>query len=137
MRACAAPRRTGAGTWISEPMVAAYGSLHRLGWAHSVEIWNDAEQLIGGLYGVAIGRMFFGESMFARETDASKVALFALVRTLQALNFPMIDCQQSTSHLASLGAGEIKRAEFLRTLAGLVQQPGPDWGTVRIEIDQA
>jgi leucyl/phenylalanyl-tRNA--protein transferase len=137
MRACAAPRRTGTGTWISEPMVAAYGSLHRMGWAHSVEIWDDAEQLIGGLYGVAIGRMFFGESMFARETDASKVALFALVRTLQALNFPMIDCQQSTSHLASLGAGEIKRAEFLRTLAGLVQQPGPDWGTVRIEIDQA
>jgi leucyl/phenylalanyl-tRNA--protein transferase len=137
MRACAAPRRTGTGTWISEPMVAAYGSLHRMGLAHSVEVWNDAGQLIGGLYGVAIGRMFFGESMFARETDASKLALLALVRTLQTLNFPMIDCQQSTPHLASLGAGEISRAEFLRTLAGLVREPGPDWSTVCIEIDQA
>lgn len=137
MRACASPRRSGSGTWISEPMVSAYTSLHRMGLAHSIEVWNPQEQLIGGLYGVSIGRMFFGESMFARETDASKVALYGLVRLLQAHDFPMIDCQQSTSHLASLGAGEISRAEFLEALTGLVRQTGPDWSALRIEIDQA
>ena len=83
-------------------MAAAYGRLHRLGWAHSFETWREGE-LAGGLYGVAIGRMFYGESMFSRATDASKVALVALVRELQARGFPMIDCQMNTPLLASLG----------------------------------
>ncbi|MEK9720893.1 MAG: leucyl/phenylalanyl-tRNA--protein transferase, partial [Quisquiliibacterium sp.] len=83
--------------------------------------------LIGGLYGVSIGRMFFGESMFARRTDASKIALAALVQTLRSANFCVIDCQQSTAHLASLGAREISRNEFLEFVARMTKQPAPDW----------
>jgi leucyl/phenylalanyl-tRNA--protein transferase len=137
IRACAAPRRQGPGTWISEDIVRAYGALHRRGHAHSVEVWSDCGTLIGGLYGVSIGRMFYGESMFARVTDASKLALFALARLLQRLDFPMIDCQQSTRHLASLGAQEVSREEFLRAIADLVVQTAPDWSTLSIEIPQA
>lgn len=123
MRACAMPRKGQAGTWISEDMVAAYASLHGMGIAHSVEAWHAGE-LAGGLYGVGIGRMFYGESMFSRKTDASKVALAHLVAQLQRWNFGMIDCQMTTPHLASLGAREISRAEFVRRLKGLVEQPG-------------
>ena len=132
VEACAAPRDGQHGTWITDEMRAAYLRLHRLGHAHSVETWCDGA-LQGGLYGVAIGRMFFGESMFARATDASKVALVALVRNLHARGFPLIDCQMVTHHLASLGARAIPRAEFLREVEALVNlelRPGP-WNEFR------
>jgi leucyl/phenylalanyl-tRNA--protein transferase len=102
-------------------MSAAYRQLFDLGYAHSVEVWAD-QQLVGGLYGVAVGRMFYGESMFSRVSDASKVALVALVRQIERWGFPCIDCQMSTSHLFSLGAREISRATFLRLLRPLVRQ---------------
>jgi leucyl/phenylalanyl-tRNA--protein transferase len=119
MEACAAPRDSQAGTWIVPEMIEAYCRLHELGWAHSVETWVDGE-LAGGLYGVAMGRMFFGESMFSRTRDASKLALVHLARTLQADGFGLIDCQMSTAHLASLGAREIPRREFTRRVTELI-----------------
>lgn len=126
MRACAAPRGADAapgaghtGTWITEEMIEAYCALHAAGHAHSVETWVAGE-LVGGLYGVALGRMFYGESMFARVTDASKIALVHLVRRLARRNFGLIDCQMATAHLASLGARELPRAEFTRRVAELV-----------------
>ncbi|MCC7598150.1 leucyl/phenylalanyl-tRNA--protein transferase [Janthinobacterium sp. FW305-129] len=112
MRACAAPRKDGPGTWISDEIIAGYTGLHKLGYAHSSELWLDGE-LVGGAYGVSIGRMFYGESMFARVSDGSKIALTHLVRFLQARGVTMIDCQQETKHLASLGAAPISRARFL------------------------
>jgi leucyl/phenylalanyl-tRNA--protein transferase len=119
MRACAAPRAGESGTWIVDEMIAAYCELHRLGYAHSVEVWMEGE-LVGGLYGVAIGRMFYGESMFSRRNDASKIALACLARQLERWNFGMIDCQMHTPHLASLGAREIPRAEFVARLQELI-----------------
>jgi leucyl/phenylalanyl-tRNA--protein transferase len=119
---CAAPRPEQEGTWIGQEMLAAYLRLHRLGHAHSVESWKDGK-LVGGLYGVLIGRMFFGESMFARATDASKVALVRLAVILSRLDVPLIDCQQETGHLASLGARPIPRAEFASWLQRLVHSP--------------
>lgn len=112
MHACAAPRRDGTGTWISEEIIAGYRGLHQRGYAHSSELWHRG-QLVGGAYGVSIGRMFYGESMFARETDASKIALAYLVAFLKANGVVMIDCQQQTAHLSSLGATAISREEFL------------------------
>ena len=122
MRACAAPRNGVAGTWISEDIVAGYTGLHRRGHAHSVELWHDGE-LVGGAYGVCIGRMFYGESMFARVTDASKIALAYLVHFLRANGVAMIDCQQQTAHLASLGAAPVSRSAFLRHLQQAIRQP--------------
>jgi len=122
IRACAAPRADADGTWIVPEMARAYQRLHSLGLAHSAEVWRDGE-LVGGLYGVAIGRAFFGESMFSRASDASKVALAHLVRCSAAWGFALIDCQVYTPHLASLGAVEIPRAEFLQRLADAVDQP--------------
>jgi len=122
MRACAEPRPGQDGTWIHEDMIAAYVALHRAGHVHSVEAWRDGE-LAGGLYGIAIGRMFYGESMFARRTDASKAALAHLAAQLRRWNFGMIDCQMNTPHLASLGAREIPRAEFVRRLGELIHYP--------------
>jgi len=116
MHACAATRRQGAGTWIDEDMVAAYSKLHELGCAHSVEILDGAGALVGGLYGVSLGRVFFGESMFSRERDASKVALVALVDILRRGGFHMIDCQVENPHLNSLGARCIGRLDFERRL---------------------
>jgi leucyl/phenylalanyl-tRNA--protein transferase len=110
------------GTWLGAGMKQAYLRLHRAGYAHSFETWRDGE-LLGGLYGVAIGRMFYGESMFSRATDASKVALAALVAELRTREFPLIDCQMHTPLLASLGAREIPRRSFLRELATLVNYP--------------
>jgi leucyl/phenylalanyl-tRNA--protein transferase len=121
---CAGPRADGAGTWLGEEMRAAYGRLHRAGRAHSFETWRDGE-LVGGLYGVTLGRMFFGESMFSRATDASKVALVALAGELGRRGFPLVDCQVRTPLLASLGAREIPRRSFLRELAGLVHYDEP------------
>ena len=115
MQACGEPRNGQRGTWINRDMVAAYAALHEAGYAHSFETWMAGEagpELVGGLYGVALGRAFFGESMFSRRTDTSKIALAHLVVELAARGFEIIDCQMSTSHLASLGAREIPRREF-------------------------
>ena len=122
MQNCAAPRQDQAGTWIGPQIIAAYTQLHQLGIAHSIETWRDGE-LVGGLYGLAIGRMFYGESMFSRATDASKIALAHLVQQLERWDFGMIDCQMNTAHLASLGAREIPRAEFIQRLGKLVNYP--------------
>lgn len=119
LAACSGPRQDDGGTWLGEDMRKAYFALHRAGHAHSFETWRAGE-LTGGLYGVALGRMFYGESMFARATDASKVALVGLVGELRRRGFPLIDCQMRTPHLASLGARAIPRRAFLRELAGLV-----------------
>jgi leucyl/phenylalanyl-tRNA--protein transferase len=126
MRACAEPRPGQDGTWITGPMLQAYAELHRRGHAHSIELWCDG-RLAGGLYGVAIGRMFYGESMFARSPDASKIALAALVRILLSEGVAMIDCQQNTRHLASLGAREIPRADFVAHVVQATRQPPIDW----------
>lgn len=122
LRACAAPRRGESGTWLVPSMIRAYERLHGAGVAHSVEIWMGGE-LAGGLYGVALGRMFFGESMFTRRTDASKIAVVTLAAQLARWGVPLIDCQMRTEHLASLGAVDVPRTEFVRTVAHLVRQP--------------
>jgi leucyl/phenylalanyl-tRNA--protein transferase len=116
IRACSEPRPGQDGTWITPGMQAAYIRLHEMGFAHSVETWIGGA-LAGGLYGMAIGRAFYGESMFSRATDASKVALAHLARHLERRGFAVIDCQMKTAHLASLGAREIRRSELLRGLA--------------------
>jgi leucyl/phenylalanyl-tRNA--protein transferase len=121
---CSKSRKDGAGTWLGRDMRRAYLALHRAGHAHSFETWQG-DALVGGLYGIAIGRAFYGESMFTRATDASKVALVALVATLRGRGCPMIDCQQRTPLLASLGAREIPRRQFLRRVAALVNYPEP------------
>ena len=115
IKACAAPRKDGAGTWLNHQMIEAYIELHDIGAAHSVEIWKG-EELVGGLYGVSMGKVFFGESMFSRETDASKLALLHLANCLQHWGFKMIDCQVYSPHLESLGAIEIKRTSFCKNL---------------------
>ena len=117
--ACSEPRQQGGGTWIVPEMQVAYAQLHTLGVAHSIESWRDGK-LVGGLYGLALGRMFFGESMFARETDASKVALVALVDKLKRDGFDLIDCQQETGHLASFGARPVARDNFVQRLKELI-----------------
>lgn len=123
MEACAvSPRPDQDGTWIVPELVEAYCQLHALGYAHSVETWIDGE-LAGGLYGVSIGRMFYGESMFHRVTDASKIAVAHLVQFMVQRGYGMIDCQMQTTHLASLGAREIPREEFAQRLTALVNSP--------------
>jgi leucyl/phenylalanyl-tRNA--protein transferase len=112
IEACAAPRHRQPETWITTEMKDAYRSLHQLGLAHSVETWSG-ERLVGGLYGVALGPVFFGESMFSLEPDASKVALVAMCRAMHAGGGRLIDCQMHTPHLASLGARDIARCEFI------------------------
>lgn len=125
INACATSPRDGqAGTWIVPEMVQAYLQLHHQGHVHSVETWIDGE-LVGGLYGVGIGRMFFGESMFARRTDTSKIALAALVAWCRAEGITLIDCQQQTRHLASLGAYPVPRAEFEAHLGRVIPLPTP------------
>jgi leucyl/phenylalanyl-tRNA--protein transferase len=124
MRACAEPREGQAGTWISDHMIAAYGALHMQGWAHSVDTWVDGE-LAGGLYGLALGKMFYGESMFSRARDTSKIALVHLARYLESQGYALIDCQMNTAHLASMGGREIARSEFCRVLSQSVQSAHP------------
>jgi leucyl/phenylalanyl-tRNA--protein transferase len=125
--ACAISKRGGQqGTWIGPSVMAAYGELHQAGLAHSVETWRDG-QLIGGLYVVALGRSVFGESMFSRVSNASKIALAALVAFCRQHGVLQIDCQQNTAHLASLGAREIPRSQFLAVLRAGLQQPLPTW----------
>jgi leucyl/phenylalanyl-tRNA--protein transferase len=122
IEACAQPRQNSEDTWISPDMIDAYCELYRLGFAHSVEAWQD-NSLVGGLYGVGIGRMFFGESMFTRVNDASKIAFVSLVRQLSAWGFPLIDCQVYTRHLASFGARLINRRAFIVEIGKLCQMP--------------
>ncbi len=127
IRACAAPRSYAAETWITSPMQDAYLELHRSGIAHSVEVWRDGE-LVGGLYGLAMGQLFFGESMFSRADNASKVGFATLVERLKAWGFVLIDCQMPTEHLLSLGARTISRNEFARYLSRHLDQPNPaEW----------
>lgn len=125
--ACALPRSNEPGTWITPEMMAAYRHLHRQGIAHSVEVW-DGKELAGGLYGLALGRVFFGESMFSRASDASKVALTRLVRAAMDWGYRLIDCQVYSEHLLSLGAELIPRREFTRLLRELVPEaPAAAW----------
>jgi leucyl/phenylalanyl-tRNA--protein transferase len=120
--ACAAPRGGDRRTWITPSMRRAYEALHAHGAAHSLEVWVDGE-LAGGIYGVAIGRAYFGESMFSRATDGSKIAIVFLARQLARWGVPFIDCQVSSDHLISLGARELPRRQFLDRIAGLVDLP--------------
>ncbi|MDP3858090.1 MAG: leucyl/phenylalanyl-tRNA--protein transferase [Stagnimonas sp.] len=125
--ACAGPRRGGRGTWLGPDMRRAYRELRRLGYAHSVELWIEGE-LAGGLYGVSIGGAFFGESMFSRHSDASKLALVHLDRQLHDWQFSLLDCQVASEHLLSLGARTVARTQFLELLATAVQGKAPrDW----------
>lgn len=125
---CAATRMRQAGTWITPDIVRAYFTLHQHGYAHSVEVWNH-DKLVGGLYGVCIGRFFFGESMFAAQTDASKIALYYLVQFLKTQGIHHVDCQQETAHLASLGAKPISRQQFCQLLDRYTAMPAPHWPT--------
>ena len=123
IRACGETRiKTGEGTWICKEMIEAYSRLHEMGIAHSSEAWLDG-RLVGGLYGVAAGRVFFGESMFSTERDASKAAFVTLARQLETWGFDLIDCQVTTRHLMSLGAQEVPRKDFLAILAKLIDAP--------------
>lgn len=122
IQACAAPRDYADGTWITTPMQHAYLELHQRGIAHSVEVWRD-DELVGGLYGLAMGQLFFGESMFSRADNASKVGFVTLVEQLKAWGFALIDCQMPTQHLHSLGARPIARADFADYLKRHIDQP--------------
>ncbi|MBA4289169.1 MAG: leucyl/phenylalanyl-tRNA--protein transferase [Pseudomonas sp.] len=127
IRACAAPRSYAAETWITTPMQDAYLELHKRGIAHSVEVWRGQE-LVGGLYGLAMGQLFFGESMFSRADNASKVGFATLVERLRTWGFVLIDCQMPTEHLISLGARSIPRTEFAQYLKNHLDQPtSADW----------
>jgi len=120
--ACAQPRKDSAGTWITTDINQAYIDLHQQGFAHSVEVWFN-DELVGGLYGVALGQVFFGESMFHTKTDASKVAFVSLVAQLKTWGYQLVDCQVHTSHLQSLGAEEIKRRAFVKLLNQYCRMP--------------
>lgn len=133
--ACATLRADAEGTWITASMQMSYRRLHQLGHAHSIEIWRN-DRLVGGLYGVALGRMFFGESMFSIERDASKVALVYLAHHLQSQGGGLIDCQMATPHLISLGARDIARREFIDYLDEYVNQPAPSWNLAYPSCDR-
>jgi leucyl/phenylalanyl-tRNA--protein transferase len=137
VESCSEPRQGQVGTWITTDIQAAYTQLHRLGYAHSVEVWHK-DYLVGGLYGIAIGRVFYCESMFSRMNDASKVALVHLCRYLERCQFALIDCQMHTSHLISLGAKNIPRRNFLtllRCYCNLPDMPGP-WLRVQSPFEE-
>jgi len=135
--ACAGPRRHQQGTWITDDMVAAYQRLHDTGWAHSIEIWQD-DRLIGGLYGLIIGGAVFGESMFSRQSNASKIALLVLDRLLDAGTIGLLDCQVQSSHLLSLGASVIPRSQFTGLLDALCEPPKPfeNWPDSPIKVPE-
>jgi leucyl/phenylalanyl-tRNA---protein transferase len=126
---CAAPRQDDNGTWITNAMGRAYMELHRLGYAHSVEVWSRHQKLVGGLYGVALGEVFFGESMFSKADNASKMALVAATQVLKERGYKIIDCQVESEHLASLGARSLARLDFEKHLAHTVgmNEPTPLW----------
>lgn len=133
--ACAADREDLAGTWITAEMIRAYCEMHQLGWAHSVEIW-DGKKLVGGLYGLAIGRVFFGESMFSHVSNASKLAMAALCKELLNRQFVLFDCQVASSHLMSLGASLMPRSEFSAVLDNACEPPAKalNWPSERSSI---
>jgi leucyl/phenylalanyl-tRNA--protein transferase len=133
---CAEPRGLASGTWITQEMLEAYIHLHQLGHAHSLEVWEE-DLLVGGIYGLAIGSVFFGESMFSRRTDASKIALVALCRQLHGRGYGLLDCQVGNPHLHSMGAEELERGAFEALLADLIEkpQPGGSWQDL-FEFDQ-
>ncbi|MDJ0813258.1 MAG: leucyl/phenylalanyl-tRNA--protein transferase [Woeseiaceae bacterium] len=135
MRACAAKRRSQQGTWITEDMMAAYERLHRDGWAHSIEIW-DGDRLVGGVYGLCIGRVFFGESMFSAEPNTSKMAMLGLTRHMQSTGLQLLDCQVASPHLFTLGAEFMSRAEFSAFLAAACSPPEPHnaWPTEAMPV---
>lgn len=138
IEACAAPRRSGFGTWITSGMKQSYKHLHDLGYAHSVEVFDSESKLVGGLYGVSIGKVFFGESMYSLVPDASKMALATLSCHLEAWEYALIDCQQETSHLATLGARPIARQEFSELLSKHCNNPdstGPWAIDSRLQVD--
>jgi len=137
IRACAAPRRYEQGTWITDDMIDAYERLHRAGWAHSIEVWQD-DALIGGLYGLIIGRAVFGESMFSLRSNASKIALLVLDRMLSDGTFGLIDCQVQSSHLLSLGASAIPRSSFVEMLGKLCETPSAfkNWPKGPIDVSE-
>ncbi|MDX1594422.1 MAG: leucyl/phenylalanyl-tRNA--protein transferase, partial [Gammaproteobacteria bacterium] len=124
--ACAAPRSGAGGTWITPEMGAAYARLHALGHAHAVEVWHD-DALVGGLYGVGLGRVFFGESMFSRQRDASKVAMAHLCARLRRLDVRLLDCQVVSGHLLRMGAERLPRRRFVELLDGLTAEPSAPW----------
>ncbi len=126
LRECAAPRLGETGTWLLPEMRRAYTALHLAGFAHSIEVWIG-DDLAGGIYGVSLGRMFFGESMFSRRTDGSKIAMVHLAAQLDRWGFPLIDCQMETDHLVSLGAVSMSRRRFVTEVQRLVMQPAPSW----------
>ncbi len=130
IRACAEPRDEQDGTWITDEIIEAYCKLHDLGFAHSVEVWEN-DELVGGLYGIAMGKIFFGESMFSLASNASKTGFITLVENLKRLNYQLIDCQVHTDHLASLGATEISRVEFENYLLNSIEdiEYQPSWPT--------
>ncbi len=137
IRGCARLDEAQTGTWITPEMIAAYENLHALGYAHCVETWCD-NTLVGGLYGVALGRAFFAESMFSRVSDASHVALTHLAAILQAHGFRLIDCQLPSAHLARLGARDLPRRDFLALLESCVSLPAPDadcWSRERVLVE--
>jgi leucyl/phenylalanyl-tRNA--protein transferase len=138
IRACSSSRRDGAGTWLVPEMIAAYGVLHRRGLAHSVEVWQEGE-LVGGLYGVGLGRVFYGESMFSRVSDASKVALVHLCQCLHAWDFAIVDCQVISDHLVRMGAHEIPRQAFVTLLERWCPKPGREgsWDDGGLAFPQA
>lgn len=121
---CAEPRADGGGTWLTGEMIEAYCSLHTMGHAHSIETWYQGE-LVGGLYGLSLGKVFFGESMFSRRSDASKVAFVHLVEHLQTWGYELIDCQVASAHLSSLGAEAIPRRDFIAVLNRYCDVPNP------------
>jgi leucyl/phenylalanyl-tRNA--protein transferase len=127
MEACAAPRDYADGTWIQPDFIENYTALHEQGLAHSIEVWNPAGELVGGLYGLNLGRLFFGESMFSRETDASKAAFAYLMQLCRAWDIPLVDGQVENEHLMSLGAILIPRRDFLGWLERHADLPAPDW----------
>ena len=133
MQACADARAHAEGTWISHDIIRGYSGLHAVGLAHSIEVWqanheSSGEQiLVGGLYGVQLGRAFFGESMFSKQTDVSKIAFTFLMQLCAASGFPFVDCQLPNAHLMSLGAITIPRAAFLEKLKDVLNQPAPNW----------
>jgi leucyl/phenylalanyl-tRNA--protein transferase len=127
IRACAAPRRSGPDTWLNSEMIDSYDRLHELGFGHSVETYQ-ADRLVGGLYGIQLGQVFFGESMFSLERDASKVALARLVEECRARDIQVIDCQVASTHLAALGAREVSRGQFVALLRQYARRtPAGKW----------
>lgn len=135
MQACADARAHAEGTWISQDIIQGYCGLHAAGLAHSIEVWETREQeqplLVGGLYGVQLGRAFFGESMFSQRTDVSKMAFTFLMKLCAASHFPFVDCQLPNDHLMSLGAITMPRQQFLTQLKTVLAQPAPNWNLLQ------